>query len=58
MIFILKYPENFTLINNKIFQVRHAELGCENCPDCIYYVNGKGKKYKVKECKKHKKASN
>ena len=54
MIFFLKNPENFTLINNKLYQVKQTKLGCNPCPECGYYVNGKGKKYKVKDCNKHK----
>ena len=54
MILFLKNPENFTLINNKLFQVNQTKQGCEPCPNCIYYVDIKNKKYKVKECNKHK----
>lgn len=52
MILFLKNPENFTLINNKLYQVKQTKLGCNPCPDCSYF--GKNYKYKIKECNKHK----
>ncbi len=58
MILFLRNPENFTLISNSVYQVKESKIGCEECPDCSYYVNNQGKKYKIQNCNKHKKATN
>lgn len=37
---------------------QETKLNIEPCPDCVYYTVKEEKKYKVEECKKHKKPSN
>lgn len=54
MILFLINPENFTLINNKIYKVKETKIGPEECPDCDYYISITGKKYKTQNCNKHK----
>jgi len=55
MILIFKNPENFEYISGFNYQVRQTYIGCENCPNCYYYVGSDGTSFKVKNCRKHKK---